>query len=54
MCERASVNGTGVLEWLDGEIEDVCLSSQETEEVTPRGVVRTGANNRGGVGVMCL
>lgn len=27
-----------VLEWLDGEIEDVCLNSQEIEEVTQRGV----------------
>lgn len=57
VCVRESVcvNRRGVLEWLDGEIEGVCLNSQETEEVTQRGVGHTGAGNRGGVCVfLCV
>lgn len=41
------------LEWLDGEIETICLNSQKTEEVTSRGVGHTRASNRGGIHV-CL
>ena len=51
VCVRVCVcvSRRGVLEWLDGEIEGVCLNSQETEEVALRGVGHTKASNRGGV-----
>lgn len=44
MCANRRV----ALEWLDGEIEGVCLNSQDAEEVTQRGVGHNGASNRGG------
>ena len=48
MCVCVCVNRRVVLEWLDGEIEGVCLNSQDAEEVTQRGVGHNGASNRGG------
>lgn len=51
MCVDCICVRKGVLEWLDGEIEGICLNSQKTEGVPPQGGWTHQASNSEPTGV---